>query len=384
VSGIADINGTTSTYTVLQFTGGSNEVYNIYYPFFTTNAAAGKTTPLGAAVPPPPTWWAPKPAPASSLAYYAPPSQMVFGASGVFADNTQQQPYMASGSSSTVLGAIENVVVTALARGYATTWQFLQGSITPNTPPTTAQVNLAAGYTTAGLVDQMDMASFQIANVPMTVSLAAGAPTSSLAVSSPLNILPTVSDLLTFSQFYPAGATWSAFAQYLHNPTVTIGGRAYALPFDDQGGFSSDLNSTTSTALPASASITLGPWAAAGHVQPSAIANTITLTWPASDDYTFIYVLSYSASGAYVCTSVEISAAHSYFNGNTYVLPTAQQTPASVPRSRQESITMYVVPLTGVYSAAVWCHIDVPGFVFEGNAFEFSNQYDGAPPLTIW
>jgi hypothetical protein len=41
-----------------------------------------------------------------------------------------------------------------------------------------------------------------------------------------------------------------------------IDGRAYALPFDDQGGFSSDLNSTTTPEEPASVTITLGPWAA--------------------------------------------------------------------------------------------------------------------------
>jgi len=383
VSGITDINGNSNTYAVLQFTGGNSEVYNLYYPFFSTNAPANKTTPFGTAVPPPPAWWAPQPPPAPSLLYYAPPSLMVFGASGVFADNTFQPPY-APNNSSAVQGAIENVIVTALARGYATTWQFRQGSITPNTPATTAQVTLAAGGTTAGLVDQMDMASFQISNVPMTATIAAGAPVSSFTVSSPLAILPTVADLLTFSQFYPSGGTWSAFAQFLHDPTVTIDGRAYALPFDDQGGFSSDLNAASSVASPASASMTLGPWTPQGVApQPAVVGGkTITLTWPASASYTFVFVLRYSAGGAYVSTSVTINSPTSSFNGNVYTLPMALQTPATV--QPPETLNMQLAAVNGLYSGAVWCHINVPDFVFEGNAFEFSAQYDGAPPRTIW
>jgi len=379
-SGIPDLNGGTSSYTVLQFIGGNSEVYNLYYPFFSTNAAAGKTTPLGAAVPPPPAWWAP----AQGLMYYAPPSLMVFGASGVFADNTQQQP-SAPNNSAAVLGAIENAIATALARGYATSWQFLQGSIAPNRPATTAQVTLSTGATTAGLEDGMDMAAFQIVNIPMAVSIPSGAPVSSFGVSSPLDILPTNPGLLTFSQFYASGGTWSAFADFLHDPTVSIGGRAYALPFDDQGGFSSDLNAASSVASPASACITLGPWTPPGGATPQPAVSgeqTITLTWPASADYTFVFVLSYSASGAYVATTVDIQSPTSSFNGDIDTLPVALQTPASA--EQQETIAMQVVALSGVYSDAVWCDIHVPGFVFEGNAFEFSAQYDGPAPLTAW
>lgn len=380
LKGIPDLNGGTSSYTVLQFTGGDSETYNLYYPFFSTNAAAGKTTPLGAAVPPPPAWWAP----AQGLMYYAPPSLMVFGASGVFADNTQQPPY-APHNSAAVLGAIENAIVTALARGCATTWQFLQGSISPQSPATTAQVTLSAGATTAGLVDGMDMASFQIANIPMAVSIPSGAPVSSLSVRSPLDILPTNPGLLTFSQFYASGGTWSAFAHFLHDPTVTIGGRAYALPFDDQGGFSSDLNAATSVASPAGACITLGPWTPPGGVTPQPVVpgeQRITLTWPASQDYTFVFVLTYSASGAYVATTVEVKSPSSSFDSTINTLPVALQTPMSA--AHPETIDMNVAAVHGVYSGAVWCNINVPDLVFEGNAFEFSAQYDGPAPLTVW
>ena len=383
VSGITDINGNGNTYTVLQFTGGNSEIYNLYYPFFSTNAGASKMTPFGAAVPPPPAWWVPRPPPVPSLAYYAPPSLMVFGASGVFADNAIQPPY-APNNSSAVQGAIENVIATALARGYATTWRFLQGFITPHSPPTTARVTLAAGSTTAGLVDQMNMASFQIANVPMTAAIPTDAPVSDFSVSSPRAISPTVADLLSFSQFYPRRGTWSAYANFLHDPAVTIDGRAYALPFDDQGGFSSDLNAATSVANPASASITLGPWTPRGGTPHPAVVGgkSITLMWPASAGYTFVFVLSYSAGGAYVSTSVTINGSASGFNGNTYALPVVLQTPTSV--QPPETLNMKLVAVSGVYSGAVWCHINVPGFLFEGNAFEFSAQYDGAPPQTIW
>jgi hypothetical protein len=372
VAGIIDIDGNSNTYTVLQFTGGNGEAYNLYYPFFSTNSAAGKTTPFGAAVPPPPAWWTPL----KGLTYYAPPSMMVFGASGVFADNTQQP--LTAPNSSAVLGAIENVIVTALARGYATSWKFLQGGITPGNPATTATVSLAGGATTEGLVDQMDMASFQIANIPMTVSLPDGAPSGSFSVSSPLDILPTTPDLLTFSQFYPAGGTWSAFANFLHDPAVTIDGRAYALPFDDQGGFSSDLNAATSVASPASVLVTLGPWAPEA-VRPAVVGGVqlpVRLVWQASEDYCFTFLLYYDASGVY--TTMQISIQGGQFSGDGYTPPVALQ-------SATETLDMTLVALhADGYNWGLWCNIHVPGFDFEGNAFEFSTQYNNPPPYTVW
>jgi hypothetical protein len=263
--GIPNFDGGTSTYTVLQFTGGG-QTFNIYYPFFTTNSVATKTTPFGAIVPPPPSWWAP----AQGLKYFEPPSAMVFGADGVFADNTQQATSAPGNPNATLLGALENVVVTALARGTATALQYREGTIVQAPPVNgqfarTATVNLSSG-TTAGLTSTMYMASFQIANVPMSPVIPGGSPTSTFTVTSPLPIPPTAGDLLTFSQFYPDGGTWSAFAAFLHNNagySVMIDGRAYALPFDDQGGFSSDLNAATSPTAPAAVTITMGAWSPA-------------------------------------------------------------------------------------------------------------------------
>jgi len=378
VGGIIDINGNSNTYTVLQFTtSGDKEAYNVYYPFFSTNSPAGKTTPFGVDVPPPPAWWTPS----KGLMYYAPPSLMVFGGSGVFADNTQQP--ISAPNSSAVLGAIENVIVTALERGYATTWKFLQGGIAPGTPATFATVNLS-GATTAGLVDQMDMSSFQIANIPMKASIPPGTPVNSFNVTSPLDILPTTPDLLTFSQFYPAGGTWSAFASFLHDPAVSIGGRAYALPYDDQGGFSSDLSTATSVASPASLLVTMGPWTPASAV-PNVVptgGTSMPLSWQACDDYRFDFVLYYDANGEYVTMDIAIISAVSQFSGGGYTLPVALQTPPSA--AQQETINMTLKPAGAPYSGAVWCVINVPGFDFEGVAFEFSAQYSGAPPETVW
>jgi hypothetical protein len=265
-----NIDGGMSSYTIVQFTG-HGETYNIFYPFFTTNSPAGKKTPFGDPVPPPPTWWNS----VNGLAPFEPPSQMVFAANGVFADGFVQStlgvyPHPPNAA---ILGALENVIVTALARGYATTWQFLQGEVVQGPQvngqfPRTATVNLTSGNTT-GLTNQMYISSFQIANVPLTPSIPSGSPVTSFPVSSPVPIPPAVADLLTFARHYPPGGTWSAFANFLHNGAgheITIDGRAYALPFDDQGGFSSDLNAATSAANPASVSIVLGPWAPKARV----------------------------------------------------------------------------------------------------------------------
>lgn len=258
ISNIPDINGGKSTYTVLQFVNGSEE-YNIYYPFFTTNSNGGKQTPFGKDVPPPPSWWTPS----QGLMFYAPPSLMVFGASGVFADSTKQP--LNTGCTEAVLGALENVVVTAIVRGYSMQWLFKYGAITPsNSNPRSATVQLTSPNDTSGLIDKSYMSSFRIANIPMTIDIPSGNPLTSFTVESPLDILPTPSDLLSFAQFYPKGGVWSAFANFLHNSAgynIMIDGRAYALPYDDQGGFSSDLNASTSVANPASVTVTMGSWA---------------------------------------------------------------------------------------------------------------------------
>jgi len=249
------------TYTVLQFTGGNNETYNVYYPFFSTNSPAGKTTPYGATVPPPPQWWEP------TMKIYEPPSMMVFAADGAFADSTQQQAAI-SGLNGTVLGSIENAVVTGIARGSIMGWQYRYGTIEPYANnANVATVTIQSGGNALGLGGSY-LFSLRLADAPMTVPQVPVPPLGmkpmTFMVTSPVPMQPTLPDLLTFSWFYPSGGTWSAFANFLHNGAgydVTIDGRAYALPYDDQGGFSTDLSSTwSSSGPPSTIAITLGAW----------------------------------------------------------------------------------------------------------------------------
>ncbi len=112
------------------------KVYNVYYPFFTTNAASysGYSPLLSVAAPP--SWLANT---------TTSPSSMVFGAHAVFADNTNQFP-ASKPVGQKVLGNIENQLVAALNRGVAlsptpgTTWS------DPNAFYTTAPYNRYAHF----------------------------------------------------------------------------------------------------------------------------------------------------------------------------------------------------------------------------------------------
>lgn len=236
-----DINGTASTYAVLQMNGGG-ESYNIYYPYFTTNSPAGKTDPFGNLVPPPQPWM---------VNVNTSPSQMVFAANGVFADNGQQPGKSYTGNSTT-LGSLENMIATALVRGYATTWQTRENATLHSiaSDGKSAVWQLAKGET-QGLSSGMNVSSWKAFSIPMTIS-AIDTKTDTVTVTTPSSFTGNagvgLSDLLTFFEMYPAtGAPWSAYAKYLHNlmgHEVFIGGRAYALPYDDNGGFSSTLAPT--------------------------------------------------------------------------------------------------------------------------------------------
>jgi hypothetical protein len=63
-----------------------------------------------------------------------------------------------------------------------------------------------------------------------------------VTLQSLIPIYPVNPQPLTFAAFYPAGGTWSYYAAFFHDPTVSIDGLAYGTPFDDQGGLSSDIS----------------------------------------------------------------------------------------------------------------------------------------------
>ncbi len=110
--------------------------------------------------------------------------------------------------------------------------------------------------------------------------------------------------------------------------------------------------------------------------------STVRLFWQASADYQFIFLLVYSTGGNYVTMMCEIRSKKTNFYGNNYFMPLLLQTQDSLKQNVR--IEMRLAPGSGAYAGAVWCKINVPGFIFEGNAFEFSATSSGPAPLTSW
>jgi len=274
-----DPTGPAVDYAILQLSGGG-ETYNIFYPYFTTNAPATKTDPFGNRVPPPPHWMFPGDYLAKANES---PSQMVFAADGVFANSAEAPqgppPTGAYTGLSTALGSLENQIVTALARGYATSWQTVDpavpGPVSADGRTVTYQLpdgTLSGSSPAATLAVGMNVSSWRIFSVPMEIT-AIDAAADTVTVWTPTTFTgnPPVEDLLVFFDMYPAAGTWSGYAKYLHNLMgydVFIGGRSYALPYDDNGGFSTTLTSVYDPATPltadgstaAEATVTLGNW----------------------------------------------------------------------------------------------------------------------------
>jgi hypothetical protein len=275
--------GTTATYAVLQMANTStDESYNIFYPYFTTNSPATKTDPFGNPVPAPPAWM-------FSGSYLSggseSPSQMVFAADGVFANSAQAPegapPAGAYTGIPTALGSLENQIVTALARGYARTWQTVEnaepGTVSPDGKTVTYQLpkgTLSGATPTNTLSVGMNVSSWKIFSVPMEIT-SIDVAKDQITVTTPETFTgnPPVNDMLLFFDMYPDGQQWSGYAKFLHNLMgydVMIDGRAYALPYDDNGGFSTTLSSVYNPTVPltgsgstaARATVTLGNWTA--------------------------------------------------------------------------------------------------------------------------
>jgi len=271
-----------STYTVLQFTNKeTKEIYNIYYPYFTSNSPPGKTDPFGNNVPPPPQWWALN-APRLS------PSQMVFAANTVFADDgIRTYPLNPKEGNPQTLGSLENTIATALARGLGTTWQFGNGATFKKDTDQQASWTLpkdAYDPIKDNISVGMNVTSWMINGTPMTISAITVDPASgdaTITVKTTGTFAPGVFiDLLTFFTPYEPGQTWSAYSKFMHNlianPNASPGGpatyenfidgHAYALPFDDNGGFSSTIASTVDSFTKIATTITLSPWTPNGEM----------------------------------------------------------------------------------------------------------------------
>jgi len=110
--------------------------------------------------------------------------------------------------------------------------------------------------------------------------------------------------------------------------------------------------------------------------------STVRLYWPASTDYQFIFLIVYSTSGDYLTMVCEIRSKKTNFYGNNFYMPLSLQTQDN---SKQDvHIDMKLGPGSAGYVGALWCKINVPGFVFEGNAFEYSATTAGPEPQTVW
>jgi len=231
-----DVNNKSQNYWVIEFTGGNNEKYNVYYPYFSTNTPSGDTSTLygAAGPPPPPIWWKnnyPKP----SLDPTASASKMVFGSQGVFADNAFQ-PASAYTGSPDVLANLEKQVAVALNRGVGTSMVVEIGSIA-------GSLSGDHGiYTTTATVTDNTKLSVGMnvwgpgTNGPLTISAISTTDKTSITLKSYTPIYPVNPQPLTFSTYYPTGGTWNYYAAFWHDPKVSIDSLAYGFSYDDQGG----------------------------------------------------------------------------------------------------------------------------------------------------
>lgn len=116
--------------------------------------------------------------------------------------------------------------------------------------------------------------------------------------------------------------------------------------------------------------------------QQTVPGRTVRLFWQASPDYQFVFLLVYDDSGKYVTMVCEPRSKKTNFYGNNYYLPLSLQTQDSLKQG--VSIQMELRPGSSPYAGAVWCKINVPDLVFQGNAFEFSADISGPAPLKCW
>lgn len=106
------------------------------------------------------------------------------------------------------------------------------------------------------------------------------------------------------------------------------------------------------------------------------------LIWPANADYQFEFTLIYDEDDDFTTLLVKITSRKTNFHGNKYFLPLQLSTLDA--DKLKVSIQMRLTGGTGGFDHAVWCKIDVPGFDFQGNAFQFNDHLTDLPPETVW
>ena len=122
----------------------------------------------------------------------------------------------------------------------------------------------------------MQMTTMAQFSIPMTVYYAAEN-SDTIIIESSVELQPFNTGILCFADFFPTkqsapgekepDGTWNGYAYYFHQGDLgskipTIDGRGYAFPFDDNGGYSSDLTVVldTSSENAATVNVDLLPW----------------------------------------------------------------------------------------------------------------------------
>jgi hypothetical protein len=253
----------------------------VYAPFWNTNS-------FNPSLPGPPV--ANDASPTFELYSTIPASVMAFAAEGVFADSGYQP--VPAGQYATLLGSVENQIVSAITRGIATTlapqdWAAAPTQVAPTlsadagqlTPgqryhyvvtsvtggsettgslefhatPTEAQPSVAVNWLPLNNVDSFNVyrgTASQKQNV-LVASVVNGTPNASCYVDQGGAGTPG-----SPPSYFPADVPSNVYDAFFHQPCITRNGAAYASPYDDQGNQSSTVSGGAVTAV----HITLGPW----------------------------------------------------------------------------------------------------------------------------
>jgi hypothetical protein len=123
---------------------------------------------------------------------------------------------------------------------------------------------------------------------------------------------------------------------------------------------------------------------AAQPVPPAATVpgSTVVLSWPATENYQFDFSLIYDDAGRYQTTLCRVISSNPNFKDLNYFLPLGLQT--SDASGGTVLINVKNRPGSGGYDHAVWCSINLPGFVFQGVAFECYDDSARGLPYSCW
>lgn len=110
--------------------------------------------------------------------------------------------------------------------------------------------------------------------------------------------------------------------------------------------------------------------------------QTVTLVWHAVQAYAFTFDLVYGQDGRFEALRCYIHSQDVPFSRDGYLLPLSLKTEDAARQPVE--ISMALAGGQAPWGRSVRCLIMVPHFRFEGIAFQFSEDVDGPPPLTIW